>query len=200
MKNIVKILPFVLLLSFTILAQNYGTIRGTVTSQVNNAPLANVTVEITQLGRSVETNENGVYEFINIAPGRYTVVTHIDGFSDQAQTTVLGIAASPTIDFALSLTALREEVTVTATGSEESVFESFQSVNAVGGTRIREQASTSIGEVLERESAVGKRSFGPGAARPVIRGFDGDRVLVAQEISRGLRKKRGDVVVGDPFA
>ncbi|MEJ7698606.1 MAG: Plug domain-containing protein [Pyrinomonadaceae bacterium] len=39
---------------------------------------------------------------------------------------------------------------------------------------------TSIGEVLEREPGVAKRSFGPGTARPVIRGFDGDRVLVLQ--------------------
>jgi len=81
----------------------------------------------------------------------------------------------------LSLTALREEVTVTATGAEESVFESFQSVNSVGSTRIREQANTAIGEVLEREAGVSKRSFGPGSSRPSIRGFEGDRVLVLQD-------------------
>ncbi|MCY7375036.1 MAG: TonB-dependent receptor, partial [Pyrinomonadaceae bacterium] len=89
--------------------------------------------------------------------------------------------ATGAVDFGLSLTALREEVTVTASGTEESVFESFQSVNSIGSLRIREQASTSIGEVLEREAGVGKRSFGPGTSRPIIRGFDGDRVLVTQD-------------------
>ena len=162
-------------------AQTSGTIRGTITSEVNRAPVSGVSVEITQLRRSVETDASGVYEFTDVPPGRYTIVTHIEGFSDRAKTIVMMAGATGAVDFSLSLTALREEVTVTATGAEESVFEAFQSVNSVGSTRIREQASTSIGEVLEREGGVGKRSFGPGTSRPVIRGFDGDRVLVLQD-------------------
>lgn len=171
---------FIFLAGSAVFAQN-STIRGTVTSTVNNAPLANVSVQITQLQRTVETNEFGVYEFTGIPPGRYTVATHIEGFADQALTVNAPTGATSGVDFTLSLAGLREDVTVTATGSEESVYESFQSVNSVGSTRIREQANTAIGEVLEREAGVGKRSFGPGTSRPVIRGFDGDRVLVLQD-------------------
>lgn len=174
---------FALLSSSNVFAQA-GTIRGTVTTQINGAPLAGVSLQVTQLRRSVETDDQGVYEFTGVAPGRYSVVTHIEGFSDQAKSVEVDAQASGNLNFTLSLTALNEEVTVTTTGSEESVFESFQSVNSVGSVRLREQASTSIGEVLERESGVGKRSFGPGTSRPVIRGFDGDRVLVLQD---GLR-------------
>jgi iron complex outermembrane receptor protein len=168
-------------LPFAAFAQTGGTIRGTITSDVNRTPVGGVSVEITQLRRTVETDANGAYEFTNIPPGRYTLVTHIEGFSDRAQTVVLTGGATAAVDFTLSLTALREEVTVTATGAEESVFESFQSVNSVGSTRIREQANTAIGEVLEREAGVSKRSFGPGSSRPSIRGFEGDRVLVLQD-------------------
>ncbi len=162
-------------------AQSTGTIRGTITTDVNSAAISGVSVEITQLRRTAETDENGAYQFNDVPPGRYTLVTHIEGFSDRAQTVVLVGNAVAAVDFNLSLTALREEVTVTATGAEESVFESFQSVTSVGSTRIREQASTSIGEVLEREAGVSKRSFGPGTSRPSIRGFEGDRVLVLQD-------------------
>lgn len=165
-------------------AQNTGQgtkIRGVVTSQTNSAPLAGVSVQIIQLRLSVETDKDGKYEFTGVSPGRYTLVTHIEGFSDKTASVVAANGATANADFAVSLIGINEEVTVTATGSEESVFESFQSVNSVGGTRIREQASTSIGEVLERESGVGKRGFGPGSSRPVIRGFDGDRVLVLQD-------------------
>jgi iron complex outermembrane receptor protein len=171
-----------------------GSIRGTVTSQANGQPLAGASVQITQTKRSVETDAAGVYEFKDLPSGRYTLVTHSDGFTDQARTITVTSGGTGSVDFALSLTALREEVTVTATGSEESVFESFQSVNSVGGTQIREQASTGIGEVLERESGVGKRSFGPGTSRPVIRGFDGDRVLVLQDGARNgsLASQSGD--------
>lgn len=163
----------------TVLAQS-GTLRGTVVSQINNEPIAGVSIQISQLRFSAETDEQGAYRFTDVPPGRYTVVTHIEGFSDQAKTVVMPAGANEVIDFTLSLAALREEVTVTASGTEESIYESFQSVNAVGSIKIREQASTSIGEVLEREGGVGKRSFGPGTSRPVIRGFDGDRVLVLE--------------------
>lgn len=162
-------------------SQTGGTISGTVVSDVNSAPVAGVSVQITQLRRSVETGENGAYEFTGIPDGNYTILTHIEGFSDKAQSVRVSAAASATADFRISLAALTEEVTVTATGAEESIFESFQSVTAVGTTKIREQASTSIGEVLEREAGVGKRSFGPGTSRPTIRGFESDRVLVLQD-------------------
>lgn len=176
-------------------AQSGGTtLRGTIKGDVNGASIAGVSVQITQLRRSVETDENGVYEFVDVPPGRYTVVTHIEGFSDQAKSVTLVANATGTIDFTLSLTALSEEVTVTASGTEESVYESFQSVTAIGSTRITEQASTAIGEILEREAGVGKRSFGPGTSRPVIRGFDGDRVLVLQDGVRNgsLGSQSGD--------
>ena len=42
----------------------------------------------------------------------------------------------------LTLQSDKEEVTVTASGTQESVFDSFQSVNSVGATRIAERAST----------------------------------------------------------
>ncbi|MEZ5344746.1 MAG: TonB-dependent receptor [Pyrinomonadaceae bacterium] len=181
--------------SFSIAAfAQTGSIRGTVTSEVNGLNLSGVSVTITQLELNVETDENGVYEFTNIAPGRYTLVTHIEGFSDQARTIVLAAGASGGVDFRLSLTALKEEVTVTASGSEESVFESFQSVEAIGTTRIREQANTALGEMLEREAGISKRSFGPGTSRPSIRGFEGDRVLILQDGIRNgsLGSQSGD--------
>jgi iron complex outermembrane receptor protein len=184
MKRLVLIFSCIVLIAVASFAQTTASIKGTVTSQANGAALSGVSVQIIQLRQSVETDDQGRYEFKGIVPGRYTLVTHIEGFSDQTSSVVLVGGAAAAVDFVVSLTSLREEVTVTATGSEESVFESFQSVNSVGGTRIREQASTSIGEVLERESGVGKRGFGPGSSRPVIRGFDGDRVLVLQDGAR----------------
>jgi iron complex outermembrane recepter protein len=176
------------------LAQGGATIRGTVKSQINNAPVPGVSVTIPQLRRSVETDQSGAYEFSGVPAGRYTIVTHIEGFSDQAKTLVLVSGATAAVDFNLSLTALREEVTVTATGAEQSVFESFQSVEAIGTTRIREQANTAIGEILEREAGISKRSFGPGTSRPSIRGFEGDRVLILQDGIRNgsLGSQSGD--------
>ncbi len=194
MINVLKSASLVFIFSIFTLAQTGGTVSGKVTSQINSLPVANVSIQITQLRRSVETDDQGSFEFKDIPAGRYTLVTHADGFADQVQNIVLVDGANSTVDFSLSINALQAQVTVTASGTEESVFESFQSVNSVGSTRILEQASTSIGEVLEREAGVGKRSFGPGTSRPVIRGFDGDRVLVLQDGTRNgsLASQSGD--------
>lgn len=181
MKGYLFAIAILFLSTFGVFAQNSGSIKGTIKSQVNDAPLAGVSVEITQLRRSAETNDQGVYEFANVPPGRYTVVTHFEGFSDQALSVSVSGGGSVTQDFLLSIRSLQADVTVTATGTEESVYETFQTVNSVDNARITEQASTAIGEVLEREAGVGKRAFGPGTGRPIIRGFDGDRVLVLQD-------------------
>lgn len=180
--------------SASILAQTSGTIRGTVATQTDGNALAGASVQIVQLRRTTNTNENGAYEFANVAPGNYTILVHTEGFSDRTRNVALVGNAVATVDFALSLAGVNEEVTVTATGQQQSVFESFQSVNSVSQVRIREQASTAIGEVLEREAGVGKRSFGTGSSRPVVRGFDGDRVLVTQDGVRtgSLGSQSGD--------
>ena len=188
-------LAFIILsLPLLTFAQAGGTIRGTVTSETENAVLHDARVQLVQLRRSTTTNQNGVYEFTAVPPGTYTILVQQEGFADKAQSVVLAAGAAVTQDFALSLASLREEVTVTASGAEQSVFESFQSVNSVASTQITERAATGLGEVLENQPGVGKRSFGAGSSRPVIRGFDGDRVLIAQDGIRtgSLGSQSGD--------
>lgn len=146
----------------------------------DNVAIHDAAVSIVQTRQSTRTDDNGNFEITNVPPGRYTVLVHVDGFSDATRNATVG--AEPLIlDFQLQLIALREQVTVTASGTEQSVFDSFQAVNSVGSTQITERASTSLGEVLSSETGVAKRSFGPGSSRPVIRGFDGDRVLILQD-------------------
>ncbi len=171
---------FLLLLSSAVFAQS-GAISGTVKSEVNDELIPGASVEIVQLKKSTETDDDGVYRFTGIPNGTYTLITHIEGFADKAQSVTVSNGPAK-LDFRLGLKSLNVEVTVTATGDGESVFESFSSVNSVGTTRIAEKASTSIGEVLENEPGVSKRSFGSaGTGRPTIRGFEGDRVLILQD-------------------
>lgn len=156
-----------------------GGISGSV--KYGDNPLHDANVSIVQTNQTTVTDAEGRYTFANVAPGRYTIVVHIEGFADATQVVTIAAGSTQTIDFQMQIVSLQESVTVTASGTEQSVFESFQTVNSVGATRIAERASTSLGEVLEGETGVAKRSFGPGSSRPVIRGFDGDRVLVLQD-------------------
>jgi len=158
-----------------------GSLTGSVTSELNDELIPGVTVEIKQLGLNTETNAEGQYEFLDLPFGVYRVVTHFEGFSDQVKSVMIS-GEKTTLDFKLSLQAISAEVTVTATGEEESVYNSFSTVSSLDTTGIVEKASTSVGEVLGNEAGVSVRSFGGGSTgRPSIRSFEGDRVLITQD-------------------
>jgi iron complex outermembrane receptor protein len=54
-------------------------------------------------------------------------------------------------------------------------------VSTLDSFALAEKSAASVGEVLDNQPGVAKRSSGPGSARPVIRGFDGDRVLIMED-------------------
>ena len=175
-------------------AQTGGTIRGKISLSDNDRPLHNVIVTVVELRRSTETDEAGVFELQQVPPGTYTVLAHMEGFPDATQRVTVAQGATAAADFQLKISGLKEEITVTASGTEQTTFEAFQSVTTLDTLRLVEESHPSIGEVLEKEPGVAKRSFGPGSARPVIRGFDGDRVLVLQDGARtgSLGSQSGD--------
>ena len=178
---IATVLSLVFSCSLSVAAQSAGSLRGTVTLEQNGQPLHNAQVTIVQLRRTVNTDEAGQYQFERVPPGTYRVVVHAAGFPDAVATVNVAGGETATLDFQMKLSPLREEVTVTATGQEQLAFEAYQSVETISSIELAQRSHTSIGEVLEDEPGVAKRSFGPGSARPVIRGFDGDRVLILQD-------------------
>lgn len=179
--------------SLTAPAQSGGTLRGTVTLSDSEKPIHNVLVTILQLRRTINTDENGKYEFQNVPPGRYDVVAQLDRVPDTVQTVNL-TGGDTTLDFQIKLGGISEQVTITATGTEQAVSSSIQSVEVIGSLELAKKSPVSLGEALDGELGVSKRSFGPGTARPVLRGFDGDRVLVLQDGIRigGLGFQSGD--------
>src|SRR5882762_2927773 len=160
-----------------------GTIRGTVLLEPSGVAARNAIITIAELKRSVATDEHGAFLFNNVTAGKYQIIAHLDRVADVVrQVEVTG--GDQTINFTLTLAPVSEQVTVTATGSAEAVGSSYQSVSSVGALELSQRNPASIGEALEYQPGVAKRSFGPASGRPVIRGFDGDRVLVLQN---GLR-------------
>ena len=197
MNRIIALLFVIILLSASAVAQNdvsSGSITGTVRLGSENTVLHEASVQIVELRRTAVTDDLGVYKFVGISPGTYTVVVHQEGFADQTKKVTVAPAGSATADFALQLSGLKENVTVTASGSEQSTFEAIESVATVDSTQLTSRASVGLGDVLESEAGVSKRSGGPAASRPVIRGFDGDRVMVSSDgVSVGsLASQSGD--------
>ena len=184
-----------LLASVACLAQNTSTITGTVKLAGEDTVLHQASIQVVELNRTAITDQNGSYKFAGLPPGTYTLVAHQEGFADAKRKVTVDQSETPmAVNFQLQLTGLRENVTVTASGTEVSTFEAIATVSTVNSSQITERAAVGLGDVLNNEAGVSKRSSGPGTSRPVIRGFDGDRVMVSTDgVSVGsLASQSGD--------
>jgi iron complex outermembrane receptor protein len=170
-----------------------GSITGHVTDSQGRA-VHQASVQITELKRTTATDDDGAYEFKNVAPGTYTLAVRQEGFGSVSRPVSVSAGAAVTLDVELEVSGVNEQVTVTAAGTEQSTFEAIASVSNVGANEILSRASVGLGDVLDDEPGVSKRSSGAGASRPVIRGFDGDRVLVSNDGVRtgSLASQSGD--------
>lgn len=179
-----RLLPvvfFLMIASTAAVAQGTGSVKGTVTLESSGDPLHHASVTVSRSGRVVETGEDGKFEIRGIAPGTYSIHAHLQSLSDEVKTVTIRAGEAVTVDFKLRLASLRQSLTVTATEKEQTTFESFQTVTSLDAVDLALKTKPSLGEVLDNQPGVAKRSFGPGSSRPVIRGFDGDRVLVMQD-------------------
>ena len=178
-------------------AEPEGRVSGTVSLKETGSPLHGASISIVELGRSALTQDDGSYSFDSVPAGRYRLIAHLDSFFTEAtQVVQLSAGEIRIVDFTLRLSERRDDVTVTASEKEETTFESFQSVDSYGAHVLAESTDVSLGEVLDHQVGTGiaKRSFGPGSSRPIIRGFDGDRVLVMEDGIRtgSLSSQSGD--------
>lgn len=179
-----NLVGFWLITTLTILAAAHGSVLEGRVAYTDGTPVHNAGVLIVQLRREASTDSEGRYRFDNLPPGAYDVVAHSTSFTSQARLVEVPEGETRELDFVLVLTPIRESITVTASGYHETTFEAVQSVTSLDSFQLGEKMASSIGEVLEGEAGIAKRSFGPGSSRPVVRGFDGDRVLVMKD---GLR-------------
>jgi hypothetical protein len=110
---------FAALFSTAVFAQTFqGTLRGRVLDP-NGATASAASITLTDEGTSVSrktiTNDQGEYTFASLTPSTYTVTVEASGFKRIEQRGVMvATQAVVTLDFALQLGTVTEEVNVTA--------------------------------------------------------------------------------------
>lgn len=179
--------------SCSVVAQPLGAVTGVVTDALTNEPIPGllVVLESTSLSRQVRTDAGGRYT-VQVPPGAYHVVVHANKFLPFHQEVTVA-AGSQTVDISLAPELHFSEVTsVSPQGRNQ--FETFQATNVLGGQELTKSLQGTLGATLENEPGIAVRSFGAGPARPVIRGLDGDRVLIVEDGMRmgDLSSQSGD--------
>jgi iron complex outermembrane receptor protein len=172
-------------------AQAGSTLSGRVTLDTGE-PMAGAAVALEELKREVRTDGGGMYTFDNVPPGNYHVSVRAEGYSTR-RTEVAVTPQGATLDLVVELDLHFAEV-VSVSPNARAQFESYQPTSVLAGQDLQKQLEATIGATLQAEPGVAMRSLGPGPARPVIRGLDGDRVAVLQDGQRvgDLSSQSGD--------
>lgn len=169
-----------------------GTLTGRVTRAGSADPMAGAAVVLEELRRETRTAPDGTYRFDNLAPGDYHISVRAEGYSSRRTEVTVG-AGGATLDLEVDLDLHFAEV-LSVSPNPKPQFESYQPTSVLSNEDLQRQLQDTIGATLQNEPGVNVRSLGPGPARPVIRGLDGDRVLVLQDGQRmgDLSSQSGD--------
>ena len=140
------------------------------------------------------TDDDRGFETDGVPAGSYEVLARREHPTADRRAVTVAAGERAEVDFVLGLSAVHEELTVTASvAGAETTLEAFNAVTTLDSFDIASEGANTTREARQNEPGIASRSFGPGTSRPTIRGFDGDRVLILED---GVRT--GDLCI-PPF-
>ena len=173
-------------------AQTGTTLSGKVTQGDNNQPMPGALVVIDELRREVRAGDDGRYVFDGVSPGQYHVGVRAEGYTTKRTEVMVGTTPA-TLNLSIDFDLHFAEV-LSVSPQPRPQFESYQPTSVLAGQDLAQQLESTIGATLSELPGMAVRSLGPGPARPVIRGLDGDRVVVLEDGQRmgDLSSQSGD--------
>jgi iron complex outermembrane recepter protein len=157
------------------------TLRGVVVEAKTGEPLPGASIVIQELNLGTAADAGGYFEFKQVESGSYTLTIRSVGFA--SLTLQVNHPADEELRIELHAEAVQgEEVIVTGSPFGRNI--QYQPAQALNRELLQQKAAPSLGEILDGSPGVSNRSFGSAPSRPVIRGLDGDRVLVIQNGER----------------
>ena len=169
-----------------------STLKGRLVHAVSGDPVAAAVVMLHETRQQATTGADGTFVFADLRPGRYHVVVVSEGFSSKhLEIEVTGPETSHEFKVEPEL-HFSEVVSVSAEPRDQ--FTAFQPTAVLAGQDLTRELGATLAATLLTQPGMAVRSFGAAPARPVIRGFDGDRVQILEDGQRtgDLSSQSGD--------
>ncbi len=144
-------------------------------------PFINVILEGTRIGTI--TDATGHYIITNIPEGKHTLLVKGMGYETLSYEFEIYAKQSIEIDLKVYYTGLDIDEIVITSSPTSSGFR-YQPDMTFTGENLQKRSEVSFGEMLNNSPGIAMRSLGSSPARPVIRGMDGDRILVLENGER----------------
>jgi iron complex outermembrane receptor protein len=174
-------------------AQPVESIRARVINAITLAPVAGATVVVEETRDVVQSGGDGSIVCRGLRDGTYHLIVTAPGFTpSRVEVEVRGPTGS-TRDIPLDPELHYSEV-ISVSPQSRDQFEAYQATSVLAGQDLAVELAGSLAATVTAQPGISERSFGPGSARPVIRGFDGDRVVVLEDGQRmgDLSSQSGD--------
>ena len=157
-------------------------------------PVAGAVVLLEETRLQATTDKEGRFTIPAVPAGAHHLLVAAQAFMPlRVDVTVRGGAAPAPLDILVEPEVHYTEV-VSVSPNARDQFESYQPTSVLAGQQLTRELEPTLGATLERQPGVAERSLGPGPSRPVIRGLDGDRVLILEDGQRvgDLSSQSGD--------
>jgi len=149
-------------------------------------------VVLEEAGRTTLSNADGTFAIENVPAGTYHVLVAATGFVPY-RAEIAVPAGGVSMQVALTPELHYTEV-ISVSPQPRDPFEAYQATTVLAGQDLAIKLEGTLGAALAGQPGLAQRSFGPGPSRPVIRGLDGDRVLILEDGQRtgDLSSQSGD--------
>jgi iron complex outermembrane receptor protein len=168
-------------------------ITGQIRQSGSLKPVAKAAVLVEGTKLQASSDADGRFTIAKVPSGTHHLIVAAPGSMPLRVEVTVGAMAPPPLDILLEREYHHTEV-VSVSPTARDPFEAYQATSVLSGQQLTQQLEASLGATLERQPGVAERSFGPGPSRPVIRGLDGDRVLILEDGQRvgDLSSQSGD--------
>ncbi len=147
----------------------------------DHIPFINLIIEGTRIGTI--TDGSGHYLLTNLPEGTHTLVVQGMGYTTTTRDFSIAAGQSVEVDIEVETTSINLDEIVITSSPTQSGFR-YQPDQAFMGEALQRRSEATFGEMLNTEPGVSMRSFGSAPSRPVIRGLDGDRILILENGER----------------